>query len=223
MAMVSPARREVGDAPGQGRFHWLLPVRGFSNWAGQRGRLRRLVTLLATCIVSAALFNALAEPPSASEYQVKATYLYNFAKYVEWPAASFTSSDDSFNICVLGEDPFGHTLDDTIGGEVINGRRLVARRLSRVTEALKCQILFVGSSEGWRLEQILTALDNKSIMTVSDIPGFAERGGMINFRLEGAKVRFDINPAAARRAALALSSQLLKLARIVRENPQRGG
>ncbi len=224
MALVTDAGREVGDAPGRGLLRWLLSVRVFPNWRGRlEDRLRRLLALIAACSVPAAFFYALAQPPPATEYQVKATFLYNFAQYVEWPATSFTASGDSFKICVLGEDPFGHVLDDTIEGEAINGRRLVARRLSRVNEALKCQILFVSSSEEGRLEQILTALDGKSIMTVGEMPRFAERGGMINFRLEGTKVRFDINPEAAQRAALTLSSQLLKLARIVRGNPQRGG
>jgi len=178
---------------------------------------------MATCAVPVTFVSAAAQPSPATDYQVKATFLYNFARYAEWPATSFADGTASFNICVLGEDPFGRALNDIVEGEAINGRKLVAKRLSRVNQALKCQILFVSSSEENRLEQILTALDGKSIMTVGDMPGFAERGGMINFRLEGTKVRFDINPDAARRAALTLSAQLLKLARIVRGTAQRGG
>ena len=157
-----------------------------------------------------------------SEYQVEAAYLYNFGRFVEWPAKGTLPQDSSFSICVLGEDPFGQALDTTLAGETIGKQRVTARRISSPQMSDDCQILFISSSEANRLNKIMEALDKSAILTVSDIPQFSQRRGMIQFVLEENRIRFEVNLTAAQRAGLTLSSELLKVATVVRKNPQPG-
>jgi hypothetical protein len=157
-----------------------------------------------------------------SEYKVEAAYLYNFGRFVEWPAKSATAQTDSFTICVLGEDPFGPALDPTLAGEMIGNQKVAARRISSPHESGDCQILFISSSEAKRLNKIIEALDKSAILTVSDIPRFSQRRGMIEFVLEENRIRFEVNLIATQRAGLTLSSELLKVATVVRKNPQPG-
>jgi hypothetical protein len=164
-----------------------------------------------------------AQQPKVSEYQVKATYLYNFGRFVQWPSNATTAKGDSFSICVLGQDPFGPTLDSTLAGETLDGKPLAAKRISTPREAGECRILFISSTEENHLKEILAALDESSILTVSDMPAFSRRGGMIQFVLDGGKVRFEINLAKAETAKLTLSSELLKVATTVRRNVREGG
>jgi hypothetical protein len=163
-----------------------------------------------------------AQASSLSEYQVEAVYLYNFSRFVEWPAQPTTERISTFAICVLGKDPFGPVLDSTLSGESVGADNLIARRLSKPQEALGCRILFVGLSEKDHLKEILGALGKASVLTVSDIPRFSEHGGMIGFVLEGDKVRFEVNLTNATDAGLAVSSDLLKVAIAVRRNRQSG-
>lgn len=172
------------------------------------------------CVLLSACIGAQAQEAAPTEYQVKAAFLYNFGKFVEWPPQAQPSN--SFTICVLGQDPFGPVLDELIKGRSLQGKKLVARRPERVEDAGNCQILFISSSENGRLAQILGALRGRSVLTVGEAERFAHRGGMINFRLEGSKVRFEINLDAAEHEGLTVSSQLLKLATIIRESPQPG-
>lgn len=162
------------------------------------------------------------QQPKPGEYQVKAAYLYNFGKFVNWSATSVAIKDDSFAICVLGQDPFGPVLDAALAKQSIDGKSMVARRITKPQEALSCRILFIGSSEGRQLKGILAALDGAGILTVSDMPQFSQRGGMIEFTLEGNKVRFEVNLTTAEDAGLTLSSELLKVAATVRRKPQSG-
>jgi len=159
-----------------------------------------------------------AQGPKPTDYDVKAAYLYNFGRFVEWPDSVATKSD-SFNVCVLGQDPFGPALDATLAGETIGGKNVTARRISSPQEAVNCRILFMSSEEGSRLSKIMEALDKGSVLTVSDMPQFSQRGGMIQFVLEGKRVRFEVNLSAVQRAGLTLSSELLKVATTVRRNP----
>ncbi|HEY4740317.1 MAG TPA: YfiR family protein [Candidatus Acidoferrales bacterium] len=147
------------------------------------------------------------------EYQVKAVYLYNFGKFVDWPTANPTASkDDLFQICVLGRDPFGPYLDSILAGETIQNRKLAARRIANSREAANCRILFISNSEAPRIKEILNSVEKSGVLTVSDTPGFTADGGMIQFVLTDNKVRFEVNLAAAERSGLTLSSQLLKVA-----------
>ncbi len=157
-----------------------------------------------------------------SEYQVEAAYLYNFGRFVEWPAKVTTAKTGSFTICVLGEDPFGAALDATLAGEMIGNQRVTARRISSPQESADCQVLFISSSEANRLNKIIGALDKSAVLTVSDIPQFSQRRGMIQFVLEENRIRFEVNLTAIQRAGLTLSSELLKVATVVRRSPQPG-
>ena len=155
-----------------------------------------------------------------SAYQVEAAYLYNFGRFVEWPAKA--SLQSSFTICVLGDDPFGQALDATVAGETIGNQKVTARRISSPQMAADCQILFISSSEANRLNKIIEALNENAVLTVSDIPRFSQRQGMIQFVSEENRIRFEVNLTATRRAGLTLSSELLKVATAVRKNPQPG-
>jgi hypothetical protein len=156
------------------------------------------------------------------EYQVKAAYLYNFGRFVEWPAKLTTANTGSFTICVLGDDPFGPALDTTLAGEMIGNQKVAARRISSLQESVDCQILFISLSEAKRLNRIIEALGNSAVLTVSDIPQFSQRRGMIQLVMEGNRIRFEVNLAATQRAGLTLSSELLKVATAVRKDPQPG-
>jgi hypothetical protein len=158
-----------------------------------------------------------AQQSDPNEYQVKATYLYNFGKYVKWPA-NFPAGKADFPVCVFGQDPFGTILDSTLAGETLDGKPVVLRRISKPQDALECRILFISSTEEKRLKEILVALDGGGILTVSDMPGFTRRGGMIQFLLEGDKVRFEVNLASVENSKLVLSSELLKVAASVRNS-----
>ena len=150
-----------------------------------------------------------------NEFQVKAAYLYNFGRFVEWPAPD---NNEAFEICVLGADPFGQTLDATLARETIDGKTVAAKRISKPQDVDSCRIVFISSSEEGHLKEVLAALDKASVLTVSDIPRFSERGGMIGFILDGNRVRFDVNLASAQGARLTLSSELLKVATNVRKD-----
>jgi len=156
-----------------------------------------------------------AQRSSPSEYEVKAAYLYDFGKFVAWPAK--VAASDDFPICVLGQDPFGPTFDATIAGETINGKKVVVNRITKPQDALSCRILFISASEESQLKEILATLDKTSVLTVSDISQFTRRGGMIQFVIDANRVRFEVNVTTAERAGLTLSSQLLKVAINVRK------
>ncbi len=159
-----------------------------------------------------------AQQSRPEEYQVKAVYLYNFGGFVVWPATTATPSA-TFDVCVLGRDPFGSVLDATLAGEAINNRKLAAKRIANPHEATNCQILFISSSEAARIKEILAAVDSFNVLTVSDMPGFTSDGGMIQFVLRENKVRFEVNLTAAEKAGLMMSSQLLKVATDIRKEP----
>jgi YfiR/HmsC-like len=153
---------------------------------------------------------ASAQSLSSREYEIKAAYLYNFIKYVDWP-----SYGDTISIGVLGNDPFGPALAP-LNGKMVKGRRLVTKHLDSVREAQQCQIIFVSSSEKQRLQEIFESLRSARVLTVGETQGFADGGGIINFIEENNKIRFEINAEAARRTGLNISSELLKLARLVK-------
>lgn len=151
-------------------------------------------------------------------YDVEAAYLYNFGKFIQWPSTTDANSQP-FSICILGQDNLGNKLDDIVAGETIQGRRIVASHVSSVEAADQCQIVFIGRSEDARLGKDLEVLGKKPVLTVSSVPGFLERGGIIQFVIQNNKVRFTVNLPAARQAGLALSSELLKVAVSVTTNP----
>ncbi|HWF48309.1 MAG TPA: YfiR family protein [Bryobacteraceae bacterium] len=189
-------------------------------------RLRKLLFGAAVAAISGLPF-AVASPsgerPKPTESQVQVAYLYNFGKFVQWPANSAATKSGLFNICVYGQDPFGSTLNATVADGIIDGKRVVAKHIIDANETLGCQILFISSSEDARLKKILETLNNAAVLTVSDMPRFSQRGGMIQFILEGNRVRFEVDLTATQSAGLALSSELLKVAAAVKRNPSPGG
>jgi hypothetical protein len=147
-----------------------------------------------------------------SEYQVKAAFLLNFTKFVEWPAAAFASPDAPLSICILGEDPFGETLDKTVEGEATNGHKIIVQRIRHVSHP-SCHVIFVVREEKETAKALASI--RPGVLTVGDGDGFLREGGMIRFVLENRRVRFDVNPAAAAKAGLQISSKLLNVARAV--------
>jgi hypothetical protein len=180
---------------------------------------------LAGVVVTLVLFGTaglLAQQPKPNEYQVKATYLYNFGRFVKWPGTFPAGKGDSFSVCVLGQDPFGSILDSTLAGEELDGKPVVLRRISKPQDAGECRILFISAKEEKHLKEILATLVEGGALTVSDMPDFTRRGGMIQFLLEGDRVRFEINLESTESARLVLSSELLKVAASVKRNGRPG-
>jgi hypothetical protein len=151
------------------------------------------------------------------EYDVKAAFLYNFTKFVDWPPAAFPDPN-SLRICVLGDDPFGHSLQ-AVEGEQVANHKLIVTRTDSISRPGGCQILFISRSEQGRLKQILAAVKGSPVLTVGDTEKFVDQGVIINFILDGSKVRFEINTGAADQAGLRISSKLLQLARRVVTEP----
>jgi hypothetical protein len=188
----------------------------------RRGKARPWLTTVSVALALIVLPSIQGQHAKPTEYEVKAAYLYNFSRFVEWPAQPLQAQTDSFAICVLGDNPFGPALQATVAQETISGKSVVAKQVPAPEDAMSCRVLFISSSEDKRLKEILTSLGKASVLTVSDLPNFAQRGGMVQFVLEGNKVRFEVNSATAERAGLTLSSELLKVALNVRTNVQLG-
>ncbi len=149
------------------------------------------------------------------EYDVKAAFLLNFAKFVDWPPSAFAAPDSPIAICILGKDPFGRGLDDLIQGELVNGRRLTIRRIDRAPSPQACQIIFTQVT-GKESSEILTGL-GPGVLTVGEGDAFLRGGGIIAFLIENRRVRFAIDQKAAEAADLKLSSKLLAVARLVQK------
>jgi hypothetical protein len=173
------------------------------------------------------LFASLTSPSAiaqgmANEYQVKAAFLYNFAKFVEWPDGTFANSASALTVCVLGKDPFGKVLDDAILGKRIAGHPAILARAKRIQDLPECQIVFVSDSDSAQLPEILRGLQGRKALVVGESENFAGSGGAIQFVLEANRVRFAINTDAADRAGLKVSSKLLALATIVHDSAAGG-
>ncbi len=185
----------------------------------RRGRAK-LATILA--VMLGGLFCATAARAQApTEYQVKAAFLFNFTKFVEWPASAFRSGSATIQICLVGEDPLGKALEDLVKGQQVGGRSLAVRRLAQSPRDDNCQMAFLAGLDKGRAEQILAPLKSLPILTVVDHEDGGDAGAMIAFVVEDNKVRFNINLDTVERAGVKLSSKLLKLAKAVREKGGR--
>ncbi|MGP8201707.1 MAG: YfiR family protein [Limisphaerales bacterium] len=149
-------------------------------------------------------------PPT--EYQIKAAFLFNFAKFVEWPPAAFPAGTSPIVIGILGENPFHDDLARMVRSKTVDGRTLEVKTLHSLADAANCHMLFISTSESARLPEIIKSLKGASVLTVGETDHFTENGGMINFVLKSAKVRFEINKTAATSAGLKISSKLMSLA-----------
>lgn len=176
-----------------------------------------LSLMVLTATVPRVKTKAWAESSMAQEYRIKAAFLYNFAKFVHWPESAFTSKNSPLVLCIMGDDPFGRALD-MLKGKTVRGRPLRILKEPHVGHLPHCHIMFVASSQNAQLRKYLEKLRGQPILTVSDIPGFASIGGVIGFLMIDERIRFEINPKAAEVNRLQISSQLMKLARIVGEH-----
>jgi hypothetical protein len=156
-----------------------------------------------------------AEAQVSREYDIKAVFLYNLASFVEWPESAFAGPDAPFVIGVIGDDPFDGVLDAVVAGEYVGTHAFAIRRYRRPSEIDDCHVLFISASESRRLGSILARVRGRPVLTVGDIPGFAEAGGMIGFTTEHEQLQLHVNPGAVQAAALNVSSKLLEVARVV--------
>jgi hypothetical protein len=156
----------------------------------------------------------LAESPTSLEYQIKGAFLLNFAKFTKWAADEFAATSTPITIGIVGEDPFGSTLDQLVAGETIGTRPVVVKRLAPSEDLSQCRILFIPKSAD--ATNVLKHVVSPGMLTVGESDGFLDTGGVIRLLIEDKKVRFEVNMDAAQRAHLTLSSQLLKLARTIK-------
>jgi hypothetical protein len=164
--------------------------------------------MAAALLLSASAARAQTQP---SEYQIKAAFIFNFAKFVEWPTNALPEASSPIVIGVLGENPFGDNLEKTMRNKTVEDHPLLIKHFQSASDASKCHVLFISDSEKEKLPGILKALDGSSVLTVGEMDGFSEKGGMIGFVIEGTKIRFRINNDTATKAGLKISSKLLSL------------
>jgi hypothetical protein len=184
---------------------------------GKAGFAASVVCAALALLASGGLSAAAAEtaPGEApTEYEVKAAFIYNFARFVDWPARP--GAPAGLALCVVGKDPFGRALD-ALEGKAVGDRKLQVRRVPEPDSLAGCDIVFISASEQHRLAAILRALRSSPALTIGDTQGFAQQGVMINFYLEGDRVRFEVNPDSATDAGVRISSKLLRLGRLVGE------
>jgi hypothetical protein len=173
-------------------------------------RLAAVGAVVAAVVCGAAVQPVTAQRPTATEYEVKAAYILSFGKFVQWPAGARRSAP-TFELCVIGPDPFGSALDRVVAGSTVGGRGVQARRISDAADAGGCHVLFVGS-ESRQVPELLASLLPDDVLTVGDGADFLERGGMIRFVTRDGRVRFEVNLTKAQAAGLVLSSDLLRVA-----------
>lgn len=180
-------------------------------------RLKRLLFLVVYLLTGLGAISA-ENNAGVSEYQLKGAFLYNFTKFIDWPTNAFPSPDAPLVIGIVGDDPFGKTMDDLVRNDVIRNHPLVIKRLRAGDDLRTCHILFISRSETRRLPQLLDQLKGSPVLTVGDMGGFAEQGGMINLQVMEKTMRLEINQTIATEAGLQISSKLLKLSRIVNQS-----
>lgn len=154
-----------------------------------------------------------------TEYELKAAYLFNFGKFVQWPAESFKKPSDPFIIGIYGTNPFGEILQQTIQNKTLQNRPVILVSINNIEDAATCHILFICKTDKLQLKQLLAELHTKPVLTVGDnIEDFCQTGGIINFTSQYSQKRFEINNKASARALLNINSKLLTLSRIVTDD-----
>jgi hypothetical protein len=184
--------------------------------ANHRVRSQLVRWLLISAFLLCSGLKVAAQTNTSPEYQLKAVFLFNFAQFVDWPPKAFPEPQTPLSIGVLGDDPFGSYLDETVRGEKANNRPLIVQRYRRVGDIKTCHVLFISRSESDRLEQILNTLKGRNVLTVGDLEDFALQGGMIQLFTEKNKIRMRINLGAVKAANLTISSKLLRVAETTR-------
>jgi hypothetical protein len=173
--------------------------------------LQSFIVALLTC----SIFFSSAQKPVATEYRVKAVFLFNFTQFVSWAPSSFISAQAPFVIGILGENPFDSYLEDVVSGENVNGHPLVVHHYKNIEEIKTCHILFINKAGINNPEDIPASIKGKNILTVSDAAGFLKQASVIRFITKDNKIRIQINLEAAKEAELTISSKLLRIAEIV--------
>jgi hypothetical protein len=194
------SREEILNSLPAWAFHWKIIVSCFA-------------LLVFSLPFVSAVFSQ--QPDVASEGEIKAAFIYNFIKFVEWPTSAFSTTEQRIIICVLGQDGVSRALEK-VSGKITQGRTITIKHAADPTEMTQFHVVYVGQSEKDHMRTLIKAIP-KHVLTISDTQSFAASGGMINFYTVERKVSFVINLDAAERAGLKLSSQLLRLARIVKE------
>lgn len=184
--------------------------------AGPLGGLLLACLVLGRC-PPAEGFERLQDAGNLPEYVVKAGFLYNFAKYVDWPASAFENATTPITIGIVGADPFGEELDKVLTNKTVKGRSFVVLRFREPGDIKQCHILFIPKTEKARLAEILKKAELWPVLTVGEDEGFAKAGGMVNILIEKEKPKLEVNSEATEKAQLAINSKLLKIATIVRK------
>lgn len=188
---------------------WRSGARRLAIWAGA-------VLMLGSALLGASL-PVQAQISSTEEYKLKLAFLYNFAKFVEWSPEVFPSPKAPLNICIVGRDPFDSELEQQVGERAINGHPCMTRRLRSSDDLSACQIIFVPAASDSSLPAVLRQAGASGAIIVGETAGFASRGGMVNFVLEGTRLRFEVNLEASQRNPSRISSRVLTLAKIVKD------
>jgi YfiR/HmsC-like len=182
------------------------------------------LALLATACLAGTLVAGPVEAQSSepTEYQVKAAFLFNFTKFIDWPDAAFADAHAPIVLGIVGDDPFGSDLEQIVAGQLVKGRAISIRKYRLGEDLRHCQILFVGDSEQAHIPNILLSVQGASVLTVSDVDQFANAGGTVQFVVEQSRVHFIVNWDAAARVHLEISAKLLALARVINRTESRG-
>ncbi|HEX8376403.1 MAG TPA: YfiR family protein [Pedobacter sp.] len=162
--------------------------------------------------------NGNTQPRPTSEYQLKAAFIYNFTRFIDWPPASFGSTDSPFVIGILGDDGISAYINELVKGEKLGNRQIVVRRFSNPAEITQCQILFIGGKDVPEMKGLLNAMNRRGVLTVSDAPDFAKLGGIVRFYKEANKLRLQINVDEVKISELTISSKLLSLSNVYKAN-----
>jgi hypothetical protein len=184
----------------------------FRSWKFACCGFLRKPAIVLTAVVAMFTVSCMAADESL-EYQVKAAFLLNFTKFVEWPPMAFADANSPVAICILGDDPFGSPLDKLVDGEMVGGRKVIVQRVRRAPQPGSCQVLFI--SRGVKDISQIPADPGPGVLTVGESDSFLHDGGIVHFVIENRRVRFDINQAAAEKAGLRISARLLNVARAV--------
>jgi hypothetical protein len=196
------------------RMKRFAPGTAASAFAVTLERLKRAKIIAATTLLALLIAPLQAAAPSQSEYALKSVFLYNFCRFIDWPDSAFASPNEPLIIGIIGDDPFGSLLNETVKGKKYHNRPIRIDHFRSPGDIRRVHLLFVSHVNAGRLDPILAAVAGKSVVTVSETEDFLNRGGMITLTAEQNRVRLRINVAALHAANLAVSSKLLRVAEI---------
>ena len=182
--------------------------------AAKGNTIKTWLLCLLVLAVSTTIAPVRAQDKPAVEYQVKAAFLFNFTRFVHWPASAYSSADAPFNIGIIGNDPFGKYLDDLVIGEQVEGHPIVVRRFADGEDVSRCHMLFININIPGKLKSICSLAAGHQILTVSDADNFIISGGIIRFFKEDNRIKFEVKLAAAKASQLDISAKLLQVAKV---------